>query len=157
MAKSPTRRSDLVKIVMFSDLHVDYDYATGKSNTCTDQTCCRKDSGEPKDDSQKAGRWGDFKCDLPPATMQNMLDYIKTEIKPQHVFWGGNSVPHNLDRGSEEGNVEIMDKVTTAIFSTLKDIGNKDHQQFYFTIGNHDSFPENSFKASKPGSNTVLK
>ena len=82
MAKNPKKRSDLVKIVMFSDFQVDYDYLPGSSNTCTDSTCCREDSGTPKDASQKAGRWGDFKCDLPPATMQSMLNYIKSEIQP---------------------------------------------------------------------------
>ena len=47
-----------------------------------------------------------------------------------------------------------MDKVTSAIVSTL---GSSSHPpQFYFTVGNHDTFPENSFKASKPGQNPVL-
>ena len=51
MAKYPKKKSDLKKIVMISDLHIDYDYKPGSSNTCTDQTCCREESGEPKDNS----------------------------------------------------------------------------------------------------------
>ena len=32
---------DLVKIVMFSNLHVDYNYTEGSSNTCGEIICCR--------------------------------------------------------------------------------------------------------------------
>ena len=47
-----------------------------------------------------------------------------------------------------------MDKATAAVLETLGSQSSPVH--FFFTVGNHDTFPENSFKASKPGSNPVL-
>ena len=37
--------TNLIKVVLFSDLHVQADYVIGMSNTCNDQICCRAESG----------------------------------------------------------------------------------------------------------------
>ena len=57
-----------VKVVMFSDLHVDYDYQAGASIDCGNIICCRSDSGPAKSDDDMAGYWGDYRCD-PPAQL----------------------------------------------------------------------------------------
>ena len=76
-----------------------------------------------------------------------MLDFINEQVKPDVAFWGGDSVPHNLDSGSKEISIATMDIVTRAITTTLD-------SKLYMTIGSHDTFPQNSFSASK--ANTVL-
>jgi len=80
-----------------SDLHLDYDYMEGASNDCGKPLCCRSDSGMATSDETRAGKWGNFKCDLNKPTFDTMLAYIKDTIKPDAVLWGGDSVPHNLD------------------------------------------------------------
>ena len=86
-----------IKIAMFSDLHVDYDYTVGKSKTCGMSECCRSDSGDPADPSDAAREWGELHCDLPERTMLNMFEFIHDEIQPDLVFWGGDTIPHNVD------------------------------------------------------------
>ena len=81
-----------------------------------------------------------------------MLEFIGTVVKPDASFWGGNIIPHNLDRGSEEENSDIIDKF---IKTSLQYFTKNKQQQLFFAIGNQDSFPENSFNPSKPGTNKV--
>ena len=138
---------DRVKVAMFSDLHVDYNYTEGRSNYCGEMLCCRMDSSLPRNESEKARKWGDYKCDLPPITFQSMLTFIKTEINPDIVLWGGNSVPQALDTLTSDQVVTTMKRVSEEIVDTLGQSA-----QIFATIGGHDILPENYFKAD----NTVF-
>lgn len=87
----------MIKLAVFSDLHIDFDYTPGNSNDCGRVICCRADSGYPKNPSQAAGYWGDYLCDLPLHTAEHMLDFIRTSIKPDLAMWAGDSISHNID------------------------------------------------------------
>ena len=63
-------------------------------------------------DKHKAGKWGDYKCDLNSLALDNMLSFIRNEIKPDVVIWGGDSIPHNTDSLNIEDNIEILKNVT---------------------------------------------
>ena len=76
---------------MITDLHVDYNYHPGASNVCAKDVCCRFDSGQARTPETKALKWGDYKCDLPSYTLDNMLDFINRLVRPDVVFWGGDS------------------------------------------------------------------
>ena len=56
-------------------------------------------------------------------------------MKPDAVFWGGDSVPHNLDTLNEQTNVEIIKNVTQAVATGLEGY------KVYPAIGNHDTYP----------------
>ena len=84
-------------MVLMSDLHLDYEYTAGNSINCGHPICCRNDSGLPADPSDAAGKWGAYACDTPPIRFENMMEYIKEEIKPDGVLWTGDSVPHNAE------------------------------------------------------------
>lgn len=127
---------------MFTDLHVDYAYTPGKSNTCAMTVCCRGDSGEPKTDSERAGDWGDIKCDLPEKTIMSMFDYINANIKPDIAFWGGDSTPHSLASLTAEDNLATLKRIGPKVRSGLKDI------KMYIALGNHDTYPQDSFIAT---------
>lgn len=84
----------------------------GSNNDCGKPLCCRSDSGKPVSEKHKAGKWGDYKCDLNSLALDNMLSYIKNEVKPDVVIWGGDSIPHNTDSLNIEDNIEIIKNVT---------------------------------------------
>ena len=88
-----------------SDLHLDYDYTPGMSNMCGKPLCCRSDSGLPSNINETAGLWGDRRCDTPLKTLNSMLKFIREDVKPDLIFWGGDSIPHNLDSLNLETNV----------------------------------------------------
>lgn len=119
-----------------SDLHVDFDYQEGMSNDCGKPLCCRSDSGLPEDPKNAAGKWGDKNCDLNQRTLHNMLSFIKDGIKPDAVFWGGDSIPHNVESLTFDDNVNIMKNVTKIVADSLEDLA------IYPTLGNHDTYPQ---------------
>lgn len=129
-----------VKIAIISDLHIDYDYTPGMSKECGKPVCCRSDSGLPKDPSKAAGKWGDYKCDLNERMLLTMLDKIRS-MNPDVVFWVGDTIPHNLESLTFEGNVQIMTNVTNLIKEYFFDSG----INVVPVIGNHDSFPADNF------------
>ena len=88
-----------------SDFHVDFDYQEGKSNECSKPVCCRSDSGNPLNIAQTSGKWGDLKCDISVKTLKSMFKYIREDIVPDFILWGGDSIPHNLDTLTFDANV----------------------------------------------------
>ena len=73
-------KKEPIKIVMFADLHIDYDYTPGTSSECGKILCCRSDSGPPKGPADTAGYWGDYKCDPPEQLVQSMFKFMTEEI-----------------------------------------------------------------------------
>lgn len=83
--------------VHISDPHLDLEYAQGTIANCEGYLCCRKNVGYPsKPGEVAAGKWGGSKCDLPLITLQSMLSYIKTDIKPDMFIWTGDNSAHNV-------------------------------------------------------------
>lgn len=44
-------------------MHLDKLYTPGTNRHCTDILCCRKYTGFPSNEDDKAGEWGSYKCD----------------------------------------------------------------------------------------------
>lgn len=141
-----------LKIVTISDLHVDYDYTPGMSHTCTKPICCRSDSGLPATPDLGAGKWGDFRCDMTPWTLDSLFVHLREEVKPDVVFWVGDSIPHNVESLTFESNVQIMKNVTKAVEQGLVDHGFK----VIPVIGNHDTYPQDSMKDFKARDNKAV-
>jgi len=87
---------ELLKVVILSDLHLDYSYTEGADNDCGKPLCCRTDSGKAPTKERAAGKWGDYNCDTNELVFKSLLSHIKNDIKPDVALWGGDSVPHNL-------------------------------------------------------------
>lgn len=94
---NPKSKDELIKVALISDIHISFDYTIGASNDCGRPLCCRSDSGINSDPNKNAKKWGDYNCDIPLRTLENLLDYIDSDIKPDAVMWGGDSIPHNVD------------------------------------------------------------
>jgi sphingomyelin phosphodiesterase len=105
------------------------------SNDCGRPSCCRPDSGLAKTKDQAAQKWGDLKCDLPETTLQSMLTFIRDEISPDILFWGGDTVPHNVETQTAEDNINTILKATNLVTETLSSV------KTYVAIGNHDTYP----------------
>jgi sphingomyelin phosphodiesterase len=147
-----------MSIVLMNDFHMDDEYTTGANADCDRVTCCRADSGLPKDPTMAAGKWGDAttgRCDVPQRTIVSMLEHIRDEKKPDAVFWMGDSIPHNLDSLSLENNTYIMKAVSQLVDMELivkGDFGGR----FFVTPGNHDDYPQDSFNNFKKRDNPVF-
>lgn len=120
---------------MFTDLHIDMEYTPGYSNVCSQVICCRPSSGKAKSPDQMAGLWGDYKCDLSPRVFESMISFIHDEINPDVLFWGGDSLSHNIGTATLEESKINMNIVTKKLIDGFPDI------PLFAAIGNHDTYP----------------
>jgi len=135
---------------MISDIHMDYDYTPGMDTKCPKPLCCRSDSGVAPSPDRAAGKWGDFECDTTTHTLKSLFAEITDNIKPDVVFWGGDSIPHNLDSLTFDTNVAIMKNVTADVAAGLSSF------KVFPTIGNHDTYPQDDIKMTTARSNPAI-
>ena len=128
------------RAVHLTDLHMDLEYKIGTKANCSDVMCCREESGYPEpgaNATEFAGRWGSYKCDLPTDVLENSLDYIVNELKPDVIFWTGDNNPHDVWEESNESVANYTIVMTQIIKDKLKgtDIA------VVPIHGNHDTWP----------------
>jgi hypothetical protein len=80
------------------------------------------------------------------------LDYVKIQVKPDILFWTGDTVPHNVWDNEVKEVIDGMINITKIIKESFKGTN--------ITVlpieGNHDSWPANVVDFSKPNSNKVF-
>jgi hypothetical protein len=69
---------------------------------------------------------------------------VNTDIKPDAVLWGGDSISHNIDALDIYSSVNMMKNVTKIMTDKLSDY------PIYPAIGNHDTYPTDIFKFLLP-------
>ena len=84
-----------IKMVHFTDIHMDMKYVAGANKHCDNVICCRASDGFPNDTESQAGRLGTFGCDVPIDVVTTMGDFINREVRPDVILWGGDVTPHD--------------------------------------------------------------
>jgi len=73
-------------------------------------------------DARKAGKWGDYNCDIPKRTFQNMLDFISSnqdEFNTSFITWTGDNSPHFIWESTDDEVVESTVKITDLFKETF--------------------------------------
>lgn len=144
--------------IQLSDLHIDPSYEEGMPTKCNFPICCR-DNGptqnKPKPGDSLSGYWGDYTCDIPLYTLENMFDFIaknQDTLKTDFVTWVGDNSGHNV---WDNTDAEIT-KDTLTITDMWK-TATKDLDIDVFPIqGNHDTWPVNVQDFSAPNINYAI-
>lgn len=149
IAADPNQRETYLA-VHISDPHLDFEYKEGTLANCNSYLCCREDVGYPtKAGDIPAGKWGGYMCDTPRITLQSMLDYVKTEIKPDMFIWTGDNSAHNVWSNTNEEVTAYTVAITNEIKATFADTD--------ITVmpvpGNHDTWPVDIQSFAAPGIN----
>ncbi|XP_071541344.1 sphingomyelin phosphodiesterase-like [Panulirus ornatus] len=131
----------VLKVLHLTDPHFDPDYLVGANAVCDAPLCCNPDSGPLKNAGDGAGKWGDYRnCDSPRWLLQHMLHHIVTNHPEiDYVLCTGDLVPHHIWKITPQDNVAIMKEMTGILKGFFPDI------PIYGAIGNHESFPRDSF------------
>ncbi len=61
------------------------------------------------DVARKAGKWGDYNCDLPPRILDSMLKFIKqnqNEFNTSFITWTGDNSDHSSGSISKEDRLK---------------------------------------------------
>ncbi|KAJ4147927.1 hypothetical protein LMH87_002421 [Akanthomyces muscarius] len=133
-----------LKVVHFSDIHVDHHYTVGSNTACNKPICCRaytKDDA-PGTTKNPAGPFGDHKCDTPVNLEQSMYKAIK-EAVPDVAFalFTGDIVDHTIWNTTKESNIHDISDAMTIMDSHLNTV--------YGTVGNHEMSPVNLIPSNK--------
>ena len=130
----------MIKVLHLSDIHIDLEYTEGLNADCEDPLCCRPPNSPPKSGRtvRPAGHWGDYKCDLPLRTVDNLFEHLalhKDEF--DWIYWTGDLPAHNVWDQTKLQQLEILKLLSTKMQKFLGD------KMIYPTLGNHESAPVN--------------
>eukprot|EP00347_Sterkiella_histriomuscorum_P022876 403336826 len=137
------QRSTL-KVVQFTDIHLDLKYVSGTAKTCDYVICCREVNGKTNNKTDQAGPLGSYGCDVPIDTLTTMGEYINENLKPDIVFWTGDIVPHD----QWEYDVEYVTNYQKRLADFM--VANMSSYVIYPLEGNHDFEVANSQDFRQP-------
>ncbi|KAL6805627.1 Metallo-dependent phosphatase-like protein [Trichoderma sp. SZMC 28012] len=136
---APSGKTPL-KVVQYSDIHIDPLYVSGSSSNCTKPICCRPYTAadEPGKSTSPAGPNGDHKCDTPVGLEISMYQAIKNIVPDAALtLFTGDIVDHAIWNTSQPYNQKQISDAYTYMSQYLGIV--------YGTAGNHESNPTNAF------------
>ncbi|KAL7945442.1 Metallo-dependent phosphatase-like protein [Trichoderma barbatum] len=129
-----------LKVVQYSDIHIDPLYVSGSTTNCTKPICCRPYTAAdaPGHSTSPAGPNGDHKCDTPRGLEVSMYEAIR-DIVPDAAFalFTGDIVDHAIWNTSKPYNQK---QIADAYMHMSQYLG-----LVYGTAGNHEANPTNAF------------
>ena len=135
----PKPNSPVNRILHLSDMHFDPYYTPGLTNDCGEPLCCRVPN-PPGNSYTAAGYWGDYNCDTPLQTLENLMEYLASiQESFDWVYLTGDLPPHNVWNQSRDYELSILN---TTVALLRKYLPNK---VVFPAVGNHESSPVNSF------------
>lgn len=137
-SRPPPSGQDPIKVVHFSDTHVDLSYEPGSNYDCSKPICCRvyTEDDAPGNTSAPCGPWGNTKCDPPEKLQLSMMNAI-ADLNPAFSIYTGDVVAHD---------VWLVDKPEVlASFNSTYGAMENNLGLVYAAMGNHDTAPLNLF------------
>ena len=135
-----------IRILQLTDIHLDHRYQEGAATDCGMIICCR----EGVDGSGRAGKYGDYSCDLPVATLESLTHHLRhLDPQPDFVIYTGDTPTHdiwNKTLGEQIGSTHFLVDFLSANLPGLT---------IYPTMGNHETFPDNLYYSLKDGKFTA--
>ncbi|CAL8091474.1 unnamed protein product [Orchesella dallaii] len=129
---------ETVKILQFTDIHLDPDYKVGTTTECGDgmPICCREVYGNPQNSSiRAAGKYGDFNCALPVDALDAMYRHSRANHSDaKYVFLTGDYVHSGVWLYNVTENSRAI-KIAT---NNLATIFNDPAVKIYPLTGNHE-------------------
>lgn len=69
-----------LKVLHLTDIHITPDYEVNSTSTCGFPLCCKKGLASHLHeaiDNKRAGKWGDYHCDIPLWLFGNVIQHIQ--------------------------------------------------------------------------------
>ncbi|CAI2362663.1 unnamed protein product [Moneuplotes crassus] len=144
------RGRQTITVHHFSDFHLDYEYVAGESNSCKKLVCCRSNLvPTPESHKERAGKWGDYRCDTNPKMMEKLTSALKSVKKPAFTIWTGDNTDHGFHKNSR-----IATKASMEITKYFKK--NFPEAVVFGIHGNHEIGPM-SLQNFKEGADEAMK
>ncbi|KAJ5635317.1 uncharacterized protein N7484_008630 [Penicillium longicatenatum] len=142
ISRPPPSGKPPIKVVHFSDTHVDLAYETGSNYACSKPICCRtyNEDDAPGNTSSPCGPWGNSRCD-PPHRLQESMNAAIANLTPAFSIYTGDVVAHDVWLVDKS---EVLQNFNSTYGAMENSLG-----QVYAALGNHDAAPLNLFPSSK--------
>ncbi|MDR3549180.1 MAG: metallophosphoesterase [Candidatus Pacebacteria bacterium] len=136
--ESAVEGTGTMKFAVITDIHIDPNYTQTKSTHCSSTVCCRDDSPDVHNDTDRPGKWGVVgDCDLPFRTLHNAVDDIWTYHKDiKFILWLGDNIANVYYTMNPSDHKFIITNMTTKLLEHYNKLGS-----VYPVFGNHDSLP----------------
>lgn len=122
-----------IKMIQFTDIHLDVHYKENASVYCDEPACCRTPASQYA--RKKSGYYGYLGCDSNLRLIETFADKAY-ELQPDIIIWTGDNSPHNNLGGSIQENYDV----TVAIRDLINERFNHS-VTVYPVLGNHEPFP----------------
>ncbi|KAJ5570471.1 uncharacterized protein N7459_009901 [Penicillium hispanicum] len=141
-SRPPPSGKPAIKVVHFSDTHVDLSYETGSNFDCSKPICCRVYTEEdaPGNTSSPCGPWGNPKCDPPHRLQESMVEAIAV-LDPAFSIYTGDVVVHDVWLVNKSEALQDFNATYGAMENRFGPV--------YAALGNHDTAPLNLFPSNK--------
>ncbi|KXJ15601.1 Sphingomyelin phosphodiesterase [Exaiptasia diaphana] len=110
--------SPVIRVLHISDIHLDPLYQEGASSDCGEPLCCRKTDPQAEP-GNGAGKYGDYACDTPLITLENMLKHINDTQEFDYALWTGDIPAHNVWNQSRADQLQALDYAVKLILEYL--------------------------------------
>ncbi|KAL7674144.1 hypothetical protein ACOME3_000424 [Neoechinorhynchus agilis] len=131
-----------LKILHLSDIHVQMNYVPHSQAVCGRPVCCIGPIID--DDKRQAGYFGDHRtCDLPPWTLDGILEHISKNERFDIIYWTGDAPSHQI------WNQSLVDNVKDNLYILKRLKKYFPDKPVYSTFGNHENWPCNMFPPSR--------
>jgi sphingomyelin phosphodiesterase len=140
-SRPPPSGKPPIKVVHFSDTHVDLSYETGSNYDCSKPICCRvySDEDAPGKTDKPCGPFGNTKCD-PPEQLQDSMMTAIADLNPAFSIYTGDVVAHDVWLVNKE---EVLQDLNSTYGAMENHLG-----LVYAALGNHDAAPLNLFPSN---------
>ncbi|CAG9854387.1 unnamed protein product [Phyllotreta striolata] len=126
-------------VLHLTDFHITPDYEVGGVSNCGYPVCCKKGFGSPLK-GERASKWGDYNCDIPPWLLGATLQHLNSTYKNvSMVYFTGDIIDHTIWNTSIRTNTEMIYYTYKALAETFP------NSKIFSVIGNHESNPLNQF------------
>ncbi|KAJ5179742.1 hypothetical protein N7492_002952 [Penicillium capsulatum] len=140
--RPPPSGKSPIKVVHFSDTHVDLSYEVGSNYDCSKPICCRAytEQDNPGNTSSPCGSWGNPKCDPPHRLHESMMAAI-ADLNPAFSIYTGDVVAHDVWLVNK---TEVLHDFNATYGTMETNLG-----LVYAALGNHDAAPLNLFPSNR--------
>lgn len=136
-----SQTSGMGTFVQLSDIHLDSKYLVGALTDCPLPLCCRAETGMGTNANNSAGEWGDYHCDPPLYTVENLFQFIAAlDPAPDFILYTGDDPAHDIWEQSREDNLASITTISNLFLKYFPDT------PVFSSIGNHESFPVNMYE-----------
>ena len=141
-SRPPPSGKTPIRVVHFSDTHVDLSYETGSNSDCSKPICCRSytEDDAPGNTTSPCGPWGNTNCD-PPHRLQQSMNAAIEALKPAFSIYTGDVVAHDVWLVDQSEALQDFNATYGAMEDSLGRV--------YAALGNHDAAPLNLFPSNQ--------